>query len=105
MQGSGEHVEERPAATGRGRSVWRRDILGNISSSGSLSVMSAILRDKINELLTENGNLEKEVARLREAERACLQDTAPAKESTESPRDIIATAADRSVEVMPGLLS
>ena len=67
--------------------------------------MSAILRDKINELLTENGNLEKEVARLREAERNCLQTTAAAKESTETPRDIIATAKDRSVEVMPGLLS
>ena len=107
MQGSGEHVEERPAATGRGRSVWRRYILGNISSSGSLSVMSAILRDKINELLTENGNLEKEVARLREAERACLQETtAPIyTPNTETPKDIIATATDRSVEVMPGLLS
>ena len=68
-------------------------------------VMSAILRDKINELLTENGNLEKEVARLREAERACLQETAAATENTETPRDIIATDTDRSVEVMPGLLS
>ena len=68
-------------------------------------VMSAILRDKINELLTENGNLEKEVARLREAERACLQDTGAATENTETPRDIIATAMDRSVGVMPGLLS
>ena len=37
--------------------------------------MSAILRDKINELLTENANLEKQVASLREAERNCLGDT------------------------------
>ena len=35
----------------------------------SLSAMAAILRDKINELLTENANLERELSRLREAER------------------------------------
>ena len=62
--------------------------------------MSAILRDKINELLTENANLEKEVARLREAERTC-RDTAAAENT---PADIIATHTD-IVEVRPGLLN
>ena len=64
--------------------------------------MSAILRDKINELLTENANLEREVERLREAERECLGDTSVATENT--PRDIIATDTD-IVEVRPGLLN
>ena len=46
-----------------------------------ISAMSAILRDKINELLTENANLERELTRLRESERSCS-----GKENT--PRDI-----------------
>ena len=64
--------------------------------------MSVILRDKINELLTENANLEKEVVRLREAERSCLRGTPAATENTDTPRDIIATDTDSIVEVMPG---
>merc|ERR1719510_1724888 len=59
--------------------------------------MSAILRDKINELLTENANLEREVARLREAERTC-RDTAAAAAAAaaaeNTPADIIATEKD-----------
>ena len=65
--------------------------------------MSAILRDKINELLTENANLEKQVASLREAERNCLGDTTAATENT--PRDIIATDTDNGVEVRQALLN
>merc|ERR1712232_316782 len=57
--------------------------------------MSAILRDKINELLTENANLEREVARLREAERTCRDTAAAAAAATENtPADIIATDTD-----------
>ena len=65
--------------------------------------MSAILRDKINELLTENANLEKQVARLREAERNCLGDTTAATENT--PGDIIATDTDSSAEVRTAVLN
>ena len=65
--------------------------------------MSVILRDKINELLTENANLEKEVARLREAERSCLRGTPAATENTDTPRDIIATETDGIIKVMQGL--
>ena len=65
--------------------------------------MSAILRDKINELLTENANLEKQVASLREAERNCLGDTTAATENT--PRDIIATDTGNGVEVRQALLN
>ena len=65
--------------------------------------MSAILRDKINELLTENANLEREVERLREAERKCLGDTSVATENT--PRDIIATDTDSIEEVRLGVFN
>merc|ERR1712241_1543381 len=61
--------------------------------------MGVILRDKINELLTENANLEKEVARLREAERSCLRGTPAATENTDTPRDIIATETDGIIKV------
>ena len=61
------------------------------------AMMSAILRDKINELLTENASLEKEVARLREAERTCL-DTAAATENT--PADISADISASDTDIV-----
>merc|ERR1711936_914791 len=75
--------------------------MGRNGQSQSDEAMSAILRDKINELLTENANLEREVSRLRASEGSCR--VQPGSENTHADIGQAGTQEVKYTEVVPSL--